>query len=100
MTDLQGRVWDGRMTLGSLRTSVYTGRIDGVPVVLVRPDWGSCSIFRGGRIYGGSCSELEAYLYLCRHAQPIVSCLPALPNAGDFEHVRSCQRCSQGHAKL
>lgn len=76
------------MTLGSLRTSVYTGHIDGVPVVLVRPDWGSCSIFRGGRIYGGSCSELEAYLYLCRAALEYLKVSGSDP---DIIHVHEWQ---------
>ncbi|KAK9918038.1 hypothetical protein WJX75_000711 [Coccomyxa subellipsoidea] len=62
----KGRVWDGRMQSGSLRTSVFRGKIDGIPVLLLRPDWGSCNIFRGGRIYGGSYNELEAYLYFSR----------------------------------
>ncbi len=52
---------------GALRTSVFWGKISGVPTYLIRPaDWNSCSIFRGGRIYGGSYDEKEAYLYLCR----------------------------------
>lgn len=65
---MQGRVWDGRMQPGSLRTSVFRGKIDGIPVLLLRPDWGSCNIFCGGRIYGGSYNELEAYLYFSRSA--------------------------------
>ena len=37
-------------------------------VVLLRPaDWDGCNLFRGGRIYGGSYNELEAYLYFCRY---------------------------------
>jgi starch synthase len=56
------------MQPGSLRTSVFRGKIDGIPVLLLRPDWGSCNIFRGGRIYGGSYNELEAYLYFSRSA--------------------------------
>ena len=36
-------------------------------MVLLRPaDWDGCNLFRGGRIYGGSYNELEAYLYFCR----------------------------------
>lgn len=55
------------MVVESLRTSAFTGQIDGVPVLLLRPaDWDACSLFRGGRIYGGSYNELEAYLYFCR----------------------------------
>ncbi|EIE18024.1 soluble starch synthase [Coccomyxa subellipsoidea C-169] len=62
----KGRVWDGKMQPGSLRTSVFRGKIDGIPVLLLRPDWGACNIFRGGRIYGGSYNEVEAYLYFSR----------------------------------
>ena len=51
-----------------LRTSAWTGEIEGVPVILLRPDWGVSSLFRGGAIYGGSHSELEAYLYFSRWA--------------------------------
>mmetsp|Transcript_9372 Transcript_9372/g.23219 ORF Transcript_9372/g.23219 Transcript_9372/m.23219 type:complete len:657 (-) Transcript_9372:563-2533(-) len=65
----KGYVWDGEMRVGSLRTSVFWGRVGGVPVYLLRPtDWGSCNIFKGGRIYGGSYDEREAYLYMCRAA--------------------------------
>jgi hypothetical protein len=39
----------------------------GLQVLLLRPaDWDSCNLFHGGRIYGGSYNELEAYLYFCR----------------------------------
>ena len=57
-----------------LRTSAWTGEIEGVPVILLRPDWGVSSLFRGGAIYGGSHSELEAYLYFSRwaHAESVV----------------------------
>lgn len=52
---------------GTLRTSVYWGRIQGIPVFLLKPADGSGSnIFRGTRIYGGSYNEMEAYLYFCR----------------------------------
>ena len=54
--------------MGSIPVAAFTGRIEGIPVVLLRPDWGQCNIFRGGAIYGGSCSELEAYLFLSRSA--------------------------------
>ena len=56
------------MQTGMLRTSAWTGEIEGVPVTLLRPDWGISSLFRGGAIYGGSHSELEAYLYFSRWA--------------------------------
>lgn len=62
----KGYSWDGEFMQGSMKTVVYRGRIDGVPVLLIRPDWGACNIFKGGRIYGGSYNELEAYLYFSR----------------------------------
>ena len=55
---------------GSLRTSVFWGKIAGVSTYLIRPtDWNACNIFKGDRIYGGSYNELGAYLYLCRCEQ-------------------------------
>ena len=63
---MQGSVWDGRLQMGSLPVTAHTGSIEGIPVVLLRPDWGRCNLFRGKAIYGGSCSELEAYLFLSR----------------------------------
>ena len=66
--DLQGRVHDGQMQRGSLKTQVFRAEIEGVPVALIRPDWDRCNIFRGQRIYGGSYNEVEAYLYFCRAA--------------------------------
>ncbi|GMH38139.1 hypothetical protein BSKO_06023 [Bryopsis sp. KO-2023] len=62
----KSRFWDGEWQEHSLKTSIWKGKIAGVQVFLVRPDWDSCNIFRGGRIYGGSYNELEAYLYFCR----------------------------------
>ena len=48
----KGRVWDGHFEYGTLRTQAFTGRIEGCPVVLLRPDWGHGSnFFKGGRIY-------------------------------------------------
>ena len=61
------------MQLTSLRTSVFRGKIDGIPVLLLRPDWGACNIFRGGRIYGGSYNELEAYLYFSRQTRSLTA---------------------------
>jgi len=64
----QGRLADGRVRCEALRTRAFRARIDGVPLVLLRPDWAACSLFRGSRIYGGSYNELEAYLYFSRRA--------------------------------
>ena len=69
----QGRIVDGNMHTESLRTLAFRAKIDGVPVVLLRPDWGASNLFRGDRIYGGSYNELEAYLYFSR-CPPIYSC--------------------------
>lgn len=53
--------------MGSLQTSVWSGRVAGVPVFLIRPsDSEGSPLFRGGRIYGGGYNEAEAYLYFCR----------------------------------
>ena len=54
------------MQPGSLRMSAFRGRIDGIPVLLLRPDWGQSNLFKGSRIYGGSYNELEAYLAFSR----------------------------------
>ncbi len=63
----KGTFWDGDMRTGMLATAVHSARIAGLPVLLVRPkDWGSSNLFRGGRIYGGSYNETEAYLYFSR----------------------------------
>eukprot|EP01025_Chloroclados_australasicus_P023810 TRINITY_DN24023_c0_g4_i1.p2 TRINITY_DN24023_c0_g4~~TRINITY_DN24023_c0_g4_i1.p2 ORF type:complete len:665 (-),score=105.58 TRINITY_DN24023_c0_g4_i1:1424-3418(-) len=64
----KGYTWDGSLQYGNLKTNVYYGKIDGISVFLIRPDWDACNIFRGGRIYGGSYNETEAYLYFCRAA--------------------------------
>jgi glycogen synthase len=66
----KGRTQDGVFQPGSLPTQAFTGRIDGCPVVLIRPDWGASgsTLFRGSRIYGGSYNEAEAYLYFSRAA--------------------------------
>lgn len=56
-----------RTHAGTQSTSVFSGKIAGCPVYLIRPaDWNLCNIFRGTRIYGGSYNEMEAYLYFCR----------------------------------
>lgn len=63
----KGKFWDNQLTMSSLRTSVFSARVQGCPMYLVRPaDQNSCNIFRGGRIYGGAYNEMEAYLYFCR----------------------------------
>ena len=66
----QGRMVDGNMHTESLRTLAFRAKIDGVPVVLLRPEWGASNLFRGDRIYGGSYNELEAYLYFSRCQPP------------------------------
>ena len=63
----KGKVWDGKMQPGSLRTSLFRCTIDGIPMLLICPaDRHECNLFVGDRIYGGSYNELEAYLYLSR----------------------------------
>lgn len=41
--------------LRTLPLQVFTGKIEGCPVILIRPDWNDSNLFRGGRIYGGAC---------------------------------------------
>ena len=62
------RGWNARAAAptSSLRVAVFTGTLDGVPVALFRPDWAASPLFKGARIYGGSHSETEAYLFFCR----------------------------------
>ena len=57
------------MQIGSLTTQVWTGKIEGCPVLLIRPDWGQSNLFKGSRIYGGSYNEPEAYLYFNRQVR-------------------------------
>jgi starch synthase len=84
----KGKTWDGVFQAGNLRTQVYTGKIEGCPVILIRPDWNESNLFRGGRIYGGSYNEAEAYLYFSR------ACLEYLRQSGrqpDVVHVHEWQ---------
>lgn len=71
----KGRSQDGVFHLEFLRTQAFTGKIDGCPVVLLRPDWSSTgsNLFRGSRIYGGSYNEAEAYLYFSRAALELIT---------------------------
>jgi len=62
----RGYEWDGQFQVGSLKTQVYTATCEGIKMVLLRPDWSECNIFKGGRVYAGSYNETEAYLYFCR----------------------------------
>ena len=76
----------------SVRTQAWSGRVDGVRVLLLRPDWaapgGGGGLFRGARVYGGSYPEGQAYLYFCRAA------LEALARSGrrpDVVHAHEWQ---------
>ena len=60
----QGCSWLLRCILRVLRCflaprQVYTGKIEGCPVILIRPDWNESNLFRGGRIYGGGLLGLD-----------------------------------------
>ena len=48
----------------NIRVRVVTARVHGVRVVRLVPE--GVNYFQGGRIYGGSYNELEAYLFFCR----------------------------------
>ena len=43
-----------------LGVRAFSGMLDGIEVLLLRPDWDKTNLFRGGRIYGGSYNEAEA----------------------------------------
>lgn len=94
----KGRYEGDRMVTTPLRTRVWSGTLDGVDVLLVRPDWGACSLFRGDRIYGGAYNEAEAYLYFCR------ACLDFLDRAvrdgrrppPTALHIHDWQACAAG----
>ncbi|CAI5960805.1 unnamed protein product [Closterium sp. NIES-65] len=59
----------------------FSGEISGVPVVLLKPE---NHFFRGGRIYGGSYNELEAYLFFSRASLEFLQVTGAQP---DILHV-------------
>ena len=52
----------------NLYFEAWRGKIEGCPVILLRPDWDvtGSNMFRGGAIYGGSYNETQAYLTFCR----------------------------------
>lgn len=57
---VQGSRHDGRMEVQALSTSAFTGSIDGIPVVLLRPaEHTQSALFVGDRIYG-ACTSLFA----------------------------------------
>ena len=58
----KGKPGDGRRggNVEQLGVSAFSGRLDGIEVLLLRPDWSKTNLFRGGRIYGGSYNEAEA----------------------------------------
>ncbi|GJP54396.1 hypothetical protein CLOM_g13488 [Closterium sp. NIES-68] len=55
----------------------FSGEISGVPVVLLKPE---NHFFRGGRIYGGSYNELEAYLFFSRASLEFLQVTGAQPD--------------------
>jgi starch synthase len=85
--------WDGvrEVRLDAFSTSMYTGIIGGCNVILLRPAAREHSnIFIGGKIYGGSYNELEAYLYFCRAA---LECMRVSGRDPNVIHVHEWQ-CS------
>ena len=85
--------WDGvrEVRLDAFSTSMYTGKIGGCNVILLRPASREHSnIFIGGKIYGGSYNELEAYLYFCRAS---LECLRVTGRDPNVIHVHEWQ-CS------
>lgn len=63
-----GKVEGETMYHSTLYFEAWRGKIEGCPVVLLRPDWDATgsNMFRGGAIYGGSYNETQAYLTFCR----------------------------------
>ena len=55
---------DGGLQVSSVRMEAYRGKIEGCPVILLKPL--DVPFFRGGAIYGGSYNETQAYLIFCR----------------------------------
>jgi len=48
---------------GMLRTTMFSGRVGGVPVQLIRPaDWNTCPLFR----WGEACSQPEGHGVSCK----------------------------------
>lgn len=74
---------------GTLLTEAFTATVEGCPVLLLRPSPSSGSgLFKGGRVYGGSFNEVEAYLYFCRAS---LHALRALGRAPDVLHCHEWQ---------
>lgn len=85
--------WDGVRTtrMENVSTSMHTGVIGGCNVILLKPAARERSnIFVGGRIYGGSYNETEAYLYFCRAS---LECLRVTGRDPHVLHVHEWQ-CS------
>lgn len=86
---MQGSRHDGRMEVQALSTSAFTGYIDGVPVVLLRPaDHTQSSLFVGDQIYGErpiilarrtyhshlGTSAMQAWMLLAHFPRPYMAC--------------------------
>ena len=85
--------WDGvrETRIDMVSTSMFTGNIGGCNVILLRPAAKErMNLFVGGKIYGGSYNELEAYLYFCRAS---LECLRATGRDPNVIHVHEWQ-CS------
>jgi starch synthase len=75
--------WDGVKTMENftVQTAMYTGKIDGCDVILLKPaSTENSNIFVGNKIYGGSYNELEAYLYFCRASLEMLRATGRDPN--------------------
>jgi len=58
---------------------VYTGKIEGCPVILIRPDWNESNLFRGGRIYGGEAELNLVQAYIAGFCHGAYVCCLGLP---------------------
>ncbi|CAG9460980.1 unnamed protein product [Pedinophyceae sp. YPF-701] len=88
-----GKFWDGVMQQSNLRTSIWRGKIVGIPVILLRPDWDQTNLFRGDRIYGGSYNETEAYLFFVRASLEYLAQIGVCP---DVLHAHEWQCAATG----
>jgi len=88
----KGMKWDGENKVSMMKTSAYSGNIGGCNVILLKPhDEANSNIFKGGKIYGGSYNELDAYLYFSRASLEYLNVSRRNP---DVIHVHEWQTCA------
>ena len=86
---VQGSRHDGRMEVQALSTSAFTGSIDGIPVVLLRPaEHTQSPLFVGDRIYGARNPSLLAKCF--RSAQRHLHFTFLVPPLGPLSQHLQC----------